>query len=115
MIDPGVEITDPAIVAAAETPDPLAVAPEPVSSEALPDAVADFDIAACEAAAFEAAPSVELIRKRRQGYPSETQVKRGRRLVHGDKELVEKLGRNDPCPCGSARRFKELLSARGAL
>ncbi|MFD0326935.1 SEC-C metal-binding domain-containing protein [Lysobacter gummosus] len=32
--------------------------------------------------------------------------------MHGDKELVEKLGRNDPCPCGSARRFKELLSAR---
>jgi arsenate reductase (glutaredoxin) len=27
-------------------------------------------------------------------------------VVHGDKELVEKLGRNDPCPCGSGRRFK---------
>jgi uncharacterized protein YecA (UPF0149 family) len=22
-----------------------------------------------------------------------------------DKELVEKLGRRDPCPCGSRRRF----------
>ncbi|MGO4262782.1 SEC-C metal-binding domain-containing protein [Lysobacter sp. TAB13] len=22
------------------------------------------------------------------------------------------MGRNDPCPCRSARRFKELLSAR---
>ncbi|WP_245472170.1 SEC-C metal-binding domain-containing protein [Rhizobium jaguaris] len=22
---------------------------------------------------------------------------------------MEKLGRNDPCPCGSRRRFKELL------
>jgi len=43
--------------------------------------------------------------KRRNGYPSETQVKRGRRLVHGDKELQEKLGRNDPCPCGSGLRF----------
>ncbi|MBL0916879.1 MAG: SEC-C domain-containing protein, partial [Sphingopyxis sp.] len=21
-------------------------------------------------------------------------------------ELVEKLGRNDPCPCGSAKRFQ---------
>ena len=24
--------------------------------------------------------------------------------------MMEKLGRNDPCPCGSTRRFKELLS-----
>jgi SEC-C motif-containing protein len=38
-------------------------------------------------------------------------VKRGRQIVHGDKELVEKLGRNDPCPCGSTRRFQELLHA----
>ncbi|MDH5412421.1 MAG: SEC-C metal-binding domain-containing protein [Alphaproteobacteria bacterium] len=29
--------------------------------------------------------------------------------MHGDKELVEKLGRNDPCPCGSGRRFQALL------
>ncbi|MGJ7903563.1 SEC-C metal-binding domain-containing protein [Lysobacter sp. 1R34A] len=36
-------------------------------------------------------------------------------MVHGDKELVEKLGRNDLCPCGSVRRFKELLPARGPL
>ncbi len=43
--------------------------------------------------------------KRRNGYPSETQVKRGNRIVHGDKALLEKLGRNDPCPCGSGRRF----------
>ncbi|WP_442965337.1 SEC-C metal-binding domain-containing protein [Pseudomonas sp. CGJS7] len=68
---------------------------------------ADFD-----AAPFQAAPALELTRKRRKGYPSETQVRRGRRWVHGDKELVEKLGRNDPCPCGSTRRFKELLPAR---
>ncbi|WP_371876058.1 SEC-C metal-binding domain-containing protein [Pleionea sp. CnH1-48] len=26
-------------------------------------------------------------------------------MVHGDKELIEKLGRNDPCPCGSRRLF----------
>ncbi|MEM6551746.1 MAG: SEC-C metal-binding domain-containing protein [Planctomycetota bacterium] len=25
--------------------------------------------------------------------------------MHGCKELIEKLGRNDPCPCGSGRRF----------
>jgi len=29
--------------------------------------------------------------------------------VHGDKELVERLGRNDPCPCGSGRRFQAVL------
>jgi SEC-C motif len=47
--------------------------------------------------------------KRRKGYPSETHVKRGFRMVRGDKELVEKLGRNDLCPCGSGRRFQALL------
>jgi len=36
-------------------------------------------------------------------------VKRGLRFVHGDKELIEKLGRNDPCPCGSGLRFQEVL------
>ena len=48
----------------------------------------------------------ESVSKRRNGYPSETRVKRGTQVVHGDKELVEKLGRNDPCPCGSAKKFK---------
>jgi len=38
-------------------------------------------------------------------------VKRGRQIVHGEKELEEKLGRNDLCPCGSSRRFQELLHA----
>jgi uncharacterized protein YecA (UPF0149 family) len=47
----------------------------------------------------------EITSKRRKGFPSETNVKRGMRIVHGDKELVEKLGRNDPCPCGSGRSF----------
>ncbi|WP_373563043.1 SEC-C metal-binding domain-containing protein [Sphingomonas melonis] len=31
------------------------------------------------------------------------------RVVHGDKELIEKLGRNDPCPCGSGLRFQAVL------
>ncbi len=53
--------------------------------------------------------------KRRKGYPSETHVKRGTRIVHGDKELLEKLGRNDLCPCGSGRRFQEVLPALGTL
>jgi hypothetical protein len=39
-------------------------------------------------------------------------VKRGFRFVHGDVELLEKLGRNDPCPCGSGRRFQGMLSGR---
>ena len=47
----------------------------------------------------------EITSKRRKGFPSETQVKRGMRVVHGNKELSEKLGRNDLCPCGSGRRF----------
>ena len=45
--------------------------------------------------------------KRRRGYPSETQVKRGVRVVHADKLLEEKLGRNGLCPCGSGKRFKK--------
>ena len=53
--------------------------------------------------------------KRRRGFPSETRVKRGSRVVRGDKELIEKLGRNDPCPCGSGRRFQEVLYARRSL
>ena len=51
----------------------------------------------------------EVTSKRRKGYPSETRVKRGVQIVHGDKELVEKLGRNDPCPCGSTRSFQAVL------
>jgi uncharacterized protein YecA (UPF0149 family) len=57
----------------------------------------------------------EKTSKRRRGFPSETNVKRGVRVVHGDKELMEKLGRNDPCPCGSGRRFQEVLHAQRAL
>ena len=38
-------------------------------------------------------------------------MKRGLRIVHGDKELVEKLGRNDPCPCRSGKRLQEVLAA----
>jgi tRNA-splicing ligase RtcB len=36
-------------------------------------------------------------------------------LVGGTRELVEKLGRNDPCPCGSARSFQALLPAQRLL
>ena len=53
--------------------------------------------------------------KRRRGYPSEASVKRGDRIVRGMKELAEKLGRNDPCPCGSRRLFQALLHAQRLL
>jgi uncharacterized protein YecA (UPF0149 family) len=49
--------------------------------------------------------NLEITSKRRKGFPSETRVMRGIRVVHGNKELSEKLGRNDPCPCGSGRSF----------
>lgn len=54
----------------------------------------------------------EITAKRRKGFPSETRVKRGLRMVHGDKELIEKLGRNDLCPCDSGRLFQALLPDR---
>jgi len=49
--------------------------------------------------------TVEITSKRRKGFPSETRVKRGERIVHGTKGLSEKLGRNDLCPCNSGRSF----------
>ena len=58
-------------------------------------------------------PAFSVTRKRRKSYPSETHVKRGRRFVHGDVELSEKLGRNDLCPCNSGRRFQGLLHEVG--
>jgi uncharacterized protein YecA (UPF0149 family) len=54
-------------------------------------------------------PAFSVTRKRRKSFPSETHVKRGQRVVHGDVELIEKLGRNDLCPCGFGRRFQNLL------
>lgn len=37
-------------------------------------------------------------------------MKRGLRFVRGgEKELVEKLGRRDRCPCGSGKSFQALL------
>ena len=65
----------------------------------------------CETNPSTSNTAFERSSKRRKGYPSETKVKRGTRVVHGDKELVEKLGRKDMCPCGSGRRFQALLPA----
>ncbi|MBX7528025.1 SEC-C domain-containing protein [Qipengyuania sp. 1NDH10] len=58
----------------------------------------------------------ERTSKRRKGFPSETRVKRGHRTIkNGEVELLEKLGRNDPCPCGSGKRFQTLLPEVGPL
>jgi uncharacterized protein YecA (UPF0149 family) len=52
--------------------------------------------------------------KRRKGFPSEACVKRGLRSIkNGEVELVERLGNNDPCPCGSTRRFKNCCRNSG--
>ena len=56
---------------------------------------------------------VETLSKRRKGFPSETKVKCGVRVVHGEKLLDEKLGRNDLCPCGSGTRFKRCCLKSG--
>lgn len=42
-------------------------------------------------------------------------MKRGDRVVHGDKELREKLGRNDPCVCGLARAFRDCCMKTGCF
>ncbi len=61
----------------------------------------------------------EVTSKRRKSFPSETRVKRGHRFLKGDGddavELIEKLGRNDPCPCGSGRRFQGVLHGERPL
>ena len=58
--------------------------------------------------------------KRRRGFSlaspaSSSSVKHSDRIVGIDTELVEKLGRNDPCPCGSGRRFPPLLLRSGPV
>ncbi|MEP6673434.1 MAG: SEC-C metal-binding domain-containing protein, partial [Chthoniobacter sp.] len=35
--------------------------------------------------------------------------------MHGNEELLEKLGRNDPCPCGSLRKFKNCCMRGGCF
>lgn len=40
---------------------------------------------------------------------------RGTRIVHGDKLLEEKLGRNDLCPCGGGGVSSGAASVPGAF
>jgi uncharacterized protein YecA (UPF0149 family) len=58
---------------------------------------------------------VEKTSKRRRGADTEAHVKRGLRVVGDGKVLVEKLGRKDPCPCGSGRRFQAVLHANRSV
>ncbi|MXO96706.1 hypothetical protein GRI34_09800 [Erythrobacter aquimaris] len=61
-------------------------------------------------------PTFERTSKRRKGFLSETRVKRGHRTIKGGAvELLEKLGRNDPCPCGSGKRFQAVLPEEQTL
>ncbi|HLX16955.1 MAG TPA: SEC-C metal-binding domain-containing protein [Bradyrhizobium sp.] len=69
----------------------------------------DGGVSCARSAISKTSPAFSITRKRRKSFPSETHVKRGRRFVHGDVELAEKLGRNDLCPCGSGRRFQGVL------
>jgi len=59
---------------------------------------------------YDAEASFWAVRQAPPGVPSsESRVKRGDRVVGTDTELVEKPGRDYPCPCGSGRRFPPLL------
>jgi SEC-C motif len=71
--------------------------------------VYDGGVSCASIAIWKTSPAFDTTRKRRKSFPSETHVKRGRRFVHGDVELNEKLGRNDLCPCGSQRKFQAVL------
>jgi hypothetical protein len=69
------------------------IIPRPRIPEAFPGG------ASCESRKSASKPiAFEVSSKRRNGFPSETHVKRGDRVVGGSKELIEKLGRNDPKP-----------------
>jgi SEC-C motif len=84
-------------------------APDDKSSARQYAAFFDGGVPCASIAISKTSVAFEVTSKRRKSFPSETRVKRGRRFVHGDVELIEKLGRNDLCPCGSGRRFQSVL------
>ena len=53
--------------------------------------------------------------KRRRGYPSEARVKVGRRIVHGDKLLEEKLGATTSAPAAAASASSTAACDRAAF
>lgn len=62
-------------------------------------------------------PRIQLMRRRPQEMPG--QKKRNIHLSHGDADRVietvkrkdKKIGRNDPCPCGSGKKYKKCCGA----
>lgn len=54
--------------------------------------------------------NLELPANEGKASPSETQVRKGVPIVHGNKELYEKLGRNDLCPCGSCPCLRTVVA-----
>ncbi len=58
-------------------------------------------------------PAFETTSSAVEVIPRKPQVKRGVRIVHGNKLLEEKLGRDDLCPCGSGLRFRRCCLAKG--
>jgi hypothetical protein len=57
----------------------------------------------------------EVTSKRRRGFPSETQVKRGNRVVHGDKELIRKARTQRPVSVRINQAVQVMLHADGVL
>lgn len=49
--------------------------------------------------------NVEPMSKRRRGFPSENHVTTTGGTTNQGEEFIEKLGRKDPCPCGSGKKF----------
>ena len=60
-------------------------------------------------------PFYEPTSKRRKGFPSETRVKKGHRIVHGSKELVEKLGAGIRAHAAPDGGFKNCCLRSGEL
>jgi hypothetical protein len=52
----------------------------------------------------------EKMSKRSRGFPSEKNVSSADAAFIKGEELTEKLGSQDLCPCGSGRRFQQVLS-----
>ncbi len=60
-------------------------------------------------------PGPDDLRAEGSLFEHEYAFKRGEQVVHGDKLLEEKLGRNDLCPCGSGNRFRKCCLSKGCF
>lgn len=49
---------------------------------------------------------IEKMSKRSKGFPSQAHVTTKGGETRFGEEFIEKLGRNDPCPCDSGQLFK---------